>query len=234
MIKIKIFQDGADKNQILEASRDPLISGFTTNPSLMKKSGVKDYESFAKEVISKVTDKPISFEVFSDEINEMEREARVIASWGGKTYIKIPIMNSKGKSTCGLIKKLSDENFSLNITAIFTLEQVTEISKNINSDSKTILSIFAGRIADTGIDPIPLMTEAKEMIANNKNAELLWASPREVLNIFQAEECGCDIITATNDIIKKLDLFQKDLNEFSRETVEMFYKDAIEAGYKII
>ncbi len=234
MIKIKIFQDGADKNQIIEASRDPLISGFTTNPSLMKKSGVKDYESFAKEVISKVTDKPISFEVFSDEINEMEKEARVIASWGGNTYIKIPIMNSEGISTCGLIKKLSDENFSLNITAIFTLEQVTEILKNINFNSKTILSIFAGRIADTGIDPIPLMTEAKKMIANNKNAELLWASPREVLNIFQAEECGCDIITATNDIIKKLDLFQKDLNEFSRETVEMFYKDAIEAGYKII
>ena len=234
MLKIKLYLDGAELSEMIKASKDEKIKGFTTNPTLMKKSGIKDYESFAKEVIANIPDKPISFEVFSDEMNEMEKEARVINSWGGNTFIKIPVMNTKGKSTCSLIKKLSNEGFSLNITAVFTIKQVNEISSNINKDSKTIISIFAGRIADTGVDPIPVMTEAKKIIKDNINAELLWASPRELLNVYHAEQCNCDIITATSDVIKKLDLSGKDLHDFSRETVEMFYKDAKTAGYKII
>tara|TARA_B100001989_G_C24547593_1_gene472013 strand:+ start:782 stop:1486 length:705 start_codon:yes stop_codon:yes gene_type:complete len=233
MSKLKLYLDGAELNQMIDASKDNNIAGFTTNPTLMKKSGITDYETFAKEVIEKIPDKPVSFEVFSDELSEMEREARIINSWGGNTYIKIPVMNTKGESTCSLINKLSSEGLSLNVTAVFTLSQVQEIFDNITSASKTIISIFAGRIADTGIDPIPLMKSAKKMISSNKNCELLWASPREALNIIQAEECGCDIITATNDLIKKRSLFGKDLNEFSKETVLMFYNDAKSAGYKI-
>ena len=233
MSKLKLYLDGAELNQMIEASKDKNIAGFTTNPTLMKKSGITDYETFAKEVIEKIPDKPVSFEVFSDELSEMEREARIINSWGGNTYIKIPVMNTKGESTCSLINKLSSEGLSLNVTAVFTLSQVQEIFDNVSSTSKTIISIFAGRVADTGIDPIPLMKSAKEMISLNENCELLWASPREALNIIQAEECGCDIITATNDLIKKSSLFGKDLNEFSKETVLMFYNDAKSAGYKI-
>tara|TARA_B100000035_G_scaffold278357_1_gene257272 strand:+ start:19907 stop:20611 length:705 start_codon:yes stop_codon:yes gene_type:complete len=234
MLNIKLFLDGADLDQMIEASQDSKIQGFTTNPTLMKKSGIKDYESFARKIIASIPNKPISFEVFSDDIDKMEKEARVINSWGGNTYIKIPIMNTKGDSTCALIKKLSHEGFSINITAIFTIAQVKEVAKSVSSKSKTIISIFAGRIADTGIDPVPIMMQSKDIIKDNSNAELLWASPRELLNIFQANNCGCDIITATNDVLKKLDYVGKDLTEFSNETVKMFYNDAKSAGYKLL
>ena len=233
MLKIKLFMDGAELNQMIEGSKDSKIQGFTTNPTLMKKAGIVNYEKFAREVILSIPNKPISFEVFSDDLQNMEREARIINSWGGNTYIKIPIMNTKGESTISLIKKLSNEGFSLNITAVFTLKQVNEIAKNLNKNSRTIVSIFAGRIADTGIDPVPLMKESVKILNDNNSAELLWASPRELLNIFHAEDCGCHIITATNDILKKLSLFGKDLTKFSQETVQMFYDDAQTAGYKL-
>lgn len=233
MLNIKLYMDGAEIEQIVSAAYDDKIQGFTTNPTLMKKAGITDYQKFAQEVIAKVPHKPISFEVFSDDLVNMEREARIINSWGGNTFIKIPIMNTKGESTIPLIKTLSAEGFSLNITAVFTLEQVQEIADNITSEARTIVSVFAGRIADTGIDPVPVMQEALQILAANKNAELLWASPRETLNIYQAAECGCHIITATNDILKKLSNAGKDLHEFSRETVQMFYDDAQAAGYKL-
>ena len=233
MSKLKLFLDGAELNQMIESSKDNNIQGFTTNPTLMKKSGVEDYESFAKEVIKSIPNKPISFEVFSDEIYEMQKEAQVISSWGGLTYVKIPVMNTQGVPTYELIKKLSDDGIPLNVTAVFTLEQVTNIFNNLNKDVPSIISVFAGRIADTGIDPVPIMKSSKEIISTNKNCELLWASPREALNIVQAEQCNCDIITATNDLIKKRSLFGKDLEEFSKETVLMFYEDAKSAGYKI-
>ena len=233
-MKIKLFLDGADIQQMINASKNPQISGFTTNPTLMKKSGISDYELFAREAIKSIKNKPISFEVFSDELDEMYKEAKVIKSWGGLTYVKIPAMNTKGEPTYELIKTLSDEGVPLNITAVFTLEQVHNIFNSLHNDVESIISIFAGRIADTGIDPVPIMREAKSIISSNKKCELLWASPREVLNIIQAEECGCDIITATNDLIKKSLLFGKDLEEFSKETVLMFYNDAKTAGYKLI
>ena len=225
--------DGAEINQMLAGAKDPNIKGFTTNPTLMKKAGINNYEKFAREAIAAIPDKSISFEVFSDDLKNMEREARIISSWKGNTYIKIPIMNTKGESTIPLIKKLSAEGFSLNITAVFTLDQTNEIANNINKNARTIVSIFAGRVADTGVDPMPMMKEAINILKPNKNAELLWASPRELLNIFHAEECGCHIITATNDILKKLTFVGKNLTEFSRETVQMFYDDAQAAGFKL-
>jgi transaldolase len=233
-MRLKLFLDGADIQQMIESSKNPQISGFTTNPTLMKKSGVSDYELFAREAIESIKDKSISFEVFSDELDEMYKEAKVIKSWGGLTYVKIPAMNTKGEPTYDLIKTLSDEGVPLNITAVFTLDQVSNIYNSLNNNVESIISIFAGRIADTGIDPVPVMKEAKKIISPNKKCELLWASPREALNIIQAEECGCDIITATNDLIKKSLIFGKDLEEFSRETVLMFYNDAKTAGYKLI
>ena len=233
-MRLKLFLDGADIQQMIETSKNPQISGFTTNPTLMKKSGVSDYELFAREAIESIKDKSISFEVFSDELDEMYKEAKVIKSWGGLTYVKIPAMNTKGEPTYDLIKTLSDEGVPLNITAVFTLDQVSNIYNSLNNNVESIISIFAGRIADTGIDPVPVMKEAKKIISPNKKCELLWASPREALNIIQAEECGCDIITATNDLIKKSLIFGKDLEEFSRETVLMFYNDAKTAGYKLI
>jgi len=233
-MRLKLFLDGADIQQMIEASKNPQISGFTTNPTLMKKSGVSDYELFAREAIESIKDKSISFEVFSDELDEMYKEAKVIKSWGGLTYVKIPAMNTKGEPTYDLIKTLSDEGVPLNITAVFTLDQVSNIYNSLHNNVESIISIFAGRIADTGIDPVPVMKEAKKIISPNKKCELLWASPREALNIIQAEECGCDIITATNDLIKKSLIFGKDLEEFSRETVLMFYNDAKTAGYKLI
>lgn len=232
-MKIKLFMDGADINEMVKNAADPKIQGFTTNPTLMNKAGVKDYEKFAREVIAKIPNKPVSFEVFSDELSEMEEEARIINSWGGNTYIKIPISNTKGKSTIPSIKKLSAEGFSLNITAIMTLKQVKEVAKVVNQKARTIVSVFAGRIADTGKDPIPVMKESLKILKPNKNAELLWASPRELLNLIQADECGCHIITATTDILKKQSLIGKDLDQFSLETVKMFYDDAKAAGFSI-
>jgi transaldolase len=233
-LRIKLFMDGADAGAMREAYRDKLVSGFTTNPTLMRKAGVTDYEGFAREIIAAIPDLPVSFEVFADDFPTMEREARKIASWGGDTYIKIPITNTKGASAVPLIRTLSAEGFSLNVTAMMTVAQVEAVAEAVSPSSRTIFSVFAGRIADTGIDPVPLMRRAAAAIAANPKAELLWASPRELLNLFHAEESGCHIITATSDIIKKLDLIGKDLDEYSLDTVQMFYRDAVAAGFSIV
>jgi len=233
-LKVKIFSDGADIDQMKAAYKEGIIKGFTTNPTLMRKANVLDYEKFAKELLSEIKDLPISFEVFSDDFSEMEKEALKIAGWGKNVNIKIPITNTKGHSSIPLIKKLSERGLFLNITAILTIEQVKQVSQAISPSSKTIVSVFAGRIADTGRDPKPIMKEAKKILSSNENAYLLWASSRELLNIFEAEECGCDIITVTSDILKKLHLIGKDLSELSLDTVKMFYDDAMKAGYKIL
>jgi len=232
-LKIKIFADGAEFSAMKQAYREGIVQGFTTNPTLMRKANVTDYESFAKEVLKEITDLPVSFEVFSDDFESMEKEARQIAGWGKNVYVKIPITNTGGESSASLIRKLSSEGLSLNITAMLTVEQVKEVAEAISPESKTIVSVFAGRIANTGRDPMPYMKEAADILKSNPNAELLWASSRELLNIFQAEACGCHIITVTNDIFAKLPLVGKDLKELSLETVRMFYKDAQSAGYKI-
>lgn len=218
---------------MLEVSKLPYIAGLTTNPTLMRRSGVKDYKDFANKVLSAIKDKPISFEVFSDDIEEMIKQAREIASWGDNVNVKIPITNSKGETTNGAIQILSKEGIHLNITAILTTKQVEDVIKILDSKSNVYISMFAGRIADTGKDPIPLMKESLEIMKNHSNAKLIWASPREVLNVIQANEIGCHIITATSDILSKLNLLGKDLEEYSLETVNMFRNDAIASGYSI-
>lgn len=233
-LKIKIFSDGADVNEMKIASQNGLIKGFTTNPTLMKKSGIIDYEKFAKEAIQSVNDLPISFEVFSDDFENMEKEAIKISGWGENVYVKIPVTNTKRESSVDLIKSLDKRNIKLNITAILTLNQVQNLFDILKENSKSIISVFAGRIADTGVDPVPIMKEAKSILSPKRNLELLWASSRELLNIFQAQECGCDIITVTNDLLKKLNMVGMDLGELSLETVKMFYNDAKSAGYKIL
>lgn len=232
-MKIKLYQDGADLQQMIAARSRGDVQGFTTNPTLMMKAGVVDYKAFALKVIEAIPDLPLSFEVFSDDFDAMEREAREIASWGGDTYVKIPITNTKRESAAPLIEKLSDEGFSLNVTALMTLDQVEILARNINPNSRTIVSVFAGRIADTGRDPIPIMTESLRRLEGLPAAELLWASPREVLNVYQAEACGCHIITATPDILGKLSLRDKDLDEYSLEAIKTFYADAVTAGFKL-
>lgn len=231
---IKLFQDGAELDRMLDAWKRGLVDGFTTNPTLMRKAGVSDYREFARKAIAAIPDLPISFEVFSDDFDTMEREAREIASWGGDTYVKIPITNTKGESTAPLIRKLSTEGFSLNVTAILTLDQVETVAAAAAAGARTIVSVFAGRIADTGVDPVPIMTKAAAILKNLPKAELLWASPREVLNIVHAQDCGCHIITATPDLIAKVPLFGKDLRQYSLETVKMFYEDAHAAGFKLV
>jgi len=233
-LKIKIFADGADINGMKGMYKAGYISGFTTNPSLMKKAGVTDYEAFALEVVKEITDLPLSFEVFSDDFETMEKEARKIGSWADNVYIKIPITNTKGECSTGLIKKLSSEGFKLNITAILTLSQVEQVIKVLSPDSRTFISVFAGRIADTGVNPIPIMKQAANMCHGIKGVESLWASTRELINIFQAQDCGVDIITVTNDVLKKLPLIGKDLAELSLDTVRMFYEDAKCLGYRIV
>ncbi len=232
-LKIKIFSDGAKIDDMLKAYKEGSVSGFTTNPTLMKQAGVFDYEAFAREALSEIKDLPISFEVFSDDFESMEMEAKKIAGWGKNVYVKIPITNTKGESSIQLIKKLNDEGLSLNITAVMPIEQVEAVAKAVNPGVKNIVSIFAGRIADTGRDPVLIMKKAVEICRKNPNLEVLWASPRELLNIFQAEEAGCHIITVLPDVLKKLALVGKDLNEYSLDTVKMFYNDAKSAGYKI-
>lgn len=232
-LKIKIFSDGAKIDDMLKAYKEGSVSGFTTNPTLMKQAGVFDYEAFAREALSMIKDLPISFEVFSDDFESMEMEAKKIAGWGKNVYVKIPITNTKGESSIQLIKKLNDEGLSLNITAVMPIEQVEAVAKAVNPGVKNIVSIFAGRIADTGRDPVLIMKKAVEICRKNPNLEVLWASPRELLNIFQAEEAGCHIITVLPDVLKKLALVGKDLNEYSLDTVKMFYNDAKSAGYKI-
>ena len=231
--RIKIFADGADKASILDLAKKSYIQGFTTNPTLMQKAGVTDYEGFAKDILSVIKDRPISFEVFSDDLNEMERQARLIASWGENVYVKIPITNTKKESTVPLIRRLVAEGVKLNVTAILTLEQVRDVSTALSLRVPSIVSVFAGRIADTGRDPLPLMREAKAILSFNSQAELLWASCRELYNIVQAEEMGCQIVTVTPDILKKLEKLGTDLDELSLDTVKMFYNDGQKAGFKL-
>ena len=232
-LKIKLFADGADLPGMLEMYADPKIQGFTTNPTLMRKAGVEDYEVFARDLLAKIPDRPVSLEVFADDLPEMERQARKIASWGDNVNVKIPVSTTAGISTAPIVKTLATEGVVLNITAVFTHDQTREIAQALAPGTPAIVSIFAGRIADTGADPMPHMAEALEILKDRPRAELLWASPRELLNVFQADHVGCHIITATNDILKKLALTGKDLTEYSRETVQMFRTDAVAAGYNI-
>jgi len=232
-LEVKIFADGADLIGMKEMYANPIIKGFTTNPTLMRKAGIRDYYTFAKEVINTIPDRPISFEVFADEFEMMERQALEIASWGKNVNVKIPVMNTKRQFTGELIKRLSQAGVSLNITAVMTLDQVEKVVDCLAIDAPAIISVFAGRIADTGVDPLPIMAKSVEIMRSKPNSELIWASPRELLNVFQANSIGCHIITATNDILKKLALVNKDLEEYSLETVDMFYRDASAAGYVI-
>jgi transaldolase len=232
-LNVKIFADGADLAGIRAMTRQPWIKGFTTNPTLMRKSGVTDYRAFAREALAIVGDLPISFEVFADDFAEMERQALEIGSWGPNVYVKIPITNTQRQSAGPLIHKLSRRGIALNVTAIMTLDQVEETAGQLDPDTPAIVSVFAGRIADTGIDPVPMMRQASTLLAARPRAELLWASPREVLNIVQAAEIGCPIITVTNDLLAKTQLFGKDLEDYSLETVKMFYNDAAAAGFSI-
>jgi transaldolase len=232
-LKVKIFADGADKVGMLEMYNKPFIKGLTTNPTLMNKAGIKDYEAFAKDILLYVNDKSISFEVFSDDLDEMERQALKIATWGDNVYVKIPVTNTKGLPTYSLIKKLSDQGVKINVTAIMTLLQVRDVVLSLNNNVASYVSVFAGRIADTGFDPVPLMSAAVQITSMNPKAEVIWASPRELLNIFQADEIGCQIITVTNDILKKLVLIDYNLAEYSLDTVKMFYDDALTAGFSL-
>ena len=232
-LKVKIFADGADKAGMLEMYSKPFVKGLTTNPTLMKKAGVTDYRSFCKDILTTIYDKPLSFEVFSDDFVEMERQALEIASWGDNVYVKIPITNTKQEACYDLVKKLADQKVKLNVTALMTLDQVRNVVASLDPNIPSYVSVFAGRIADTGYDPVPLMTTAVQILKMAPAAELIWASPRELLNIFQADEIGCHIITVTNDILKKLSLVGYDLDEYSLDTVKMFYADAVAAGFKL-
>jgi transaldolase len=232
-LKVKIFADGADYDGIVKMARNPLIKGFTTNPSLMRKAGVTDYEAFARKVLAAVPDRPVSFEVFADDFASMAEQARTIAAWGTNVNVKIPVTNTKTQSSAELIRTLSSEGVVLNVTAIFTLDQVRAVADALDPKTGAIVSVFAGRIADTGVDPMPHMRACKQILASRSKAELLWASTRELLNIFQAEETGCDIITVPNEFLTKLDLVDKNLAEYSRETVVMFHRDATAAAYQI-
>jgi transaldolase len=232
-LKVKLFADGADLSGIKEMAANPAIQGFTTNPTLMRKAGIADYKAFALQALQVVGGRPISFEVFADDFGEMEKQAFEIASWGKNIYVKIPVTNTKGEFSGALIERLSRVGVQLNVTAIMTTGQVKRVTDRLAADTPAIVSVFAGRIADTGRDPLPIMAEAVKVIKAKPNTELVWASPRELLNIFQADAVRCHIITATNDILKKLPLVGKDLDAYSLETVEMFYKDAKAAGYSI-
>jgi len=232
-LNIHIFADGADIKGITAIAQNPLIKGFTTNPTLMHKAGVENYEKFAHEVLEIITDRPVSFEVFADEFDEMERQALRIASWGENVNVKIPVTNTRGEPAFDLIRRLSHQGVVLNVTAIMTHDQVRHVAAAASESVSLIVSVFAGRVADTGVDPVPHMRISKGILSSLPNAKLLWASPRELLNIFQANEIGCDIITVTNDVLAKLSLIGKDLDQYSLETVSMFYSDAAAAGYTI-
>jgi transaldolase len=232
-LKVKIFADGANKKDMLEMYSKPFVKGLTTNPSLMKKEGITDYKAFCTDVLKLIKDKPISFEVFSDDFEEMERQALEIASWGKNVYVKIPITNTKKISCSNIVKKLSKQNVKLNITAITTFDQVKQVVSVLDPNVPSYISVFAGRIADTGRDPLPLMSDIVKFLKLLPASELIWASPRELLNIFQADQIGCHIITVTNDILKKLDLIGYDLDRYSLDTVKMFYSDALDAGFKL-
>jgi transaldolase len=230
-LRVKIFADGAHPDSFAELSKLPYVAGFTTNPTLMRKAGVKDYERFAREILDVIRGRPISFEVTADDFSEMERQARKIASWGPNVYVKIPVSNTRGEMSLDLIRRLAHSRISLNVTAILTLDQVRDVSAALAGPTSSYVSVFAGRIADTGRDPVPVMAAAVELLRPYSNQELIWASPRELLNILQANSVGCHIITVTSDLLGKLALVGKDLKEYSLETVEMFFNDAARAGY---
>ncbi len=232
-LHVKIYADGADKAGMLHLYANPLIKGFTTNPTLMRKAGVADYEAFAQDILRSIPDRPISFEVFSDDFGEMEEQAGQIASWGSNVYVKIPVTNTRGQSAAMLIRRLAAQRVPLNVTALFTLEQVEQVCMALAGQTPAVVSVFAGRVADAGVDPVPLMSQAKKMVEKCRQAELLWASPRELLNILQADEVGCDIITVTHDMLAKLGSIGKDLDTFSLETVKMFRDDAVKAGFAL-
>jgi transaldolase len=228
-----MFADGADKLGMLEMYRNPLIKGFTTNPTLMRKAGVADYREFALDILRAIPDRPISLEVFSDDFDEMERQAREIARWGDNVYVKIPVTNTLGESSERVIRTLTRAGVKVNVTALLTLDQVREVRATLAGGAPACISVFAGRVADTGRDPVPLMAAAVELLRPYPNIELIWASPRELLNIFQADAVGCHIITATNDILAKLRLVGKGLQESSLDTVKMFHDDALKAGFSL-
>jgi len=232
-LKVKLFADGADLNGMIEMASKPYIAGLTTNPTLMNKAGIKNYVNFARDVLREIPDKPISFEVFSDDLSEMKTQALKIASWGENVNVKIPITNTKGHETIEVLREVTKLGVKVNVTALMTASQVTRVIEVLNPDVASYISIFAGRIADTGVDPSPIMVDALKIMNINSNSSLIWASPRELLNIFQANSIGCHVITATNDIINKLNLVGYDLEQYSLDTVRMFYKDAIAAGYEL-
>jgi transaldolase len=232
-LDLKLFADGADIQTIKLLKKNSLIKGFTTNPSLMRKAGIINYEKFSKEVIELVEGLPLSLEVFADDLNEMEKQAKKISSWGRNVYVKIPVMTTKGEYTTPILKSLSSEGVLLNVTAIMTIEQVEKVIASLSSDVPSIISVFAGRIADTGIDPLPIMSSCLSLCNSLNKCELLWASPREVLNIFQADKINCPIITVGTDLLDKLSLYGKNLEDYSRETVNMFYSDALSSKYNI-
>lgn len=232
-LRVRIFGDGADRDGIVALAENPMIRGFTTNPTLMRAAGVSDYETFARDVIEAVPDHPISFEVFGDQFDEMERQALRIASWGENVYVKIPVTDTAGVPTDRVVSRLAEEGVKLNVTALMTAEQVRRVAEHIGGGPSSFISVFAGRIADTGRDPIPIMEESLEIMAPHSNLELIWASPREVLNILQADAIGCDVITVTHELLRKLTSIGKDLTQFSLETVQMFHRDAQAAGYSL-
>ena len=232
-LKVKIFADGADRGGMLDLYRNPLVKGFTTNPTLMRAAGITDYEGFAREILTAIPDRPISLEVFSDDFAEMETQARRIGSWGKNVYVKIPVTNTKGESSVELIRELARGGVKQNVTALMTLGQVRDVVTALGSGPSACISVFAGRIADTGRDPMPIMAAAVQMMSIYPQLELIWASPRELLNIFHADEVGCHIITVTHDLLRKLALVGKDLDEYSLDTVKMFRADAVKAGFRL-
>lgn len=232
-LSIDLFADGADQQAIAALARNPLVKGFTTNPTLMRAVGVTDYEAFALELVRTVPDLPISFEVFSDEFSEMEHQAQRLASWGDQVYVKIPVTNTRGERSATLISRLSERGVKLNVTAILTLEQVREVSAALAGGAPSIVSVFAGRIADTGQDPVPVMQESLEVLRPHPQQRLLWASTREIYNVVQADQIGCHIITVTHDVLKKLPMLGRNLGELSLDTVRMFHEDAVAAGLEL-
>jgi transaldolase len=232
-LSIKVFADGADFDGIVKLATNPIIKGFTTNPTLARNAGVTDYEAFGRKVLAAVPDRPVSLEVFADDFPEMLSQARTIATWGKNVNVKIPVTNTKREFSGDVIRQLSADGVVVNVTAIMTVEQVSRVAQALAPETRAIVSVFAGRIADTGVDPVPLMAEALKILRERPKAELLWASPRELLNLFQADAIGCHIITATKDILAKLSLVGKDLDDYSLETVQMFRRDAIAAGFEI-
>jgi transaldolase len=232
-ISTRIFADGADLDGILALAADPRIAGFTTNPTLMWKAGLTDYAEFAKRLLERITRHPISFEVFADDADEMRRQARVISSWGDNVYVKIPVTTTKGESMAPLVRELSEDGVKVNVTALFTTSQVEQITSAVRDGAPAYISVFAGRIADAGVDPVPIMARSVDIMLQAPRAELIWASPREILNLVQAHQVGCHIITITHDLLKKLDCLGKDLDQYSLETVQMFHGDAAAAGFTL-